>query len=132
MGGALTTSLTVECHETVVILDGGPDAAIAQGDSWPVVAGPESILIAGRIAADSPTIVRIGEEGRKSDFVLAYQGRLATPRRELRLVSAELGNVLGMVEVPDEVTELQIFLTDLDEPDEIYVELSPQPPRQYA
>ncbi len=53
------------------------------------------------------------------------EDELATPDRVLRLVSVE-GDVLAEVPVEDEVTAVAIYLTDLDEPDEIFVALADQ------
>jgi hypothetical protein len=84
------------------ILDGGVDAELPGGSKGPVIAGPEAIFVAGRVAADAPTLVRIGSPGSEGELVRAHAGDLATPDRVLRI---------------------EIFLTDLQEPDEIFVAL---------
>lgn len=104
------------------ILDGGADAELPSGPAAPVLAGPEAVFVAGRVAADAATLVRIGSRGQQGDLVRAYAGDLATPERVLRLVNLT-GDVLAEVAVKEEVTPIEIFLTDLDEPDEIFVAL---------
>jgi hypothetical protein len=102
------------------ILDGGREAGLPSGSAGPILAGPEAIFIAGRVAADAPTLVRIGPPGTQGQLVKAFAGDLATPDRTLRVVNVS-GNVLAEVEVRSSVTPLEIYLTDLDEPDEIFV-----------
>jgi hypothetical protein len=104
------------------ILDGGVDAELPGGSKGPVIAGPEAIFVAGRVAADAPTLVRIGSPGSEGELVRAHAGDLATPDRVLRLVNVT-GDVLAEVRVDQEVTPIEIFLTDLQEPDEIFVAL---------
>jgi hypothetical protein len=104
------------------VLDGGLDAELPDASDGPVLAGPEAIFVAGRVAADAPTLVRIGAPGNQGDLVLAYAGDLATPDHILRARNV-LGDVLAEVHVEGEVTLIQIYLTDLDEPDEIFVAL---------
>jgi hypothetical protein len=116
------TEVQIQARETMFILDGGADAALPSGSSAPVLAGPEAVFVAGRVAADAPTLVRIGSLGQPRDFVRAYAGDLATPDRVLRLVNVA-GDVLAEVPVKEEVTRIEIFLTDLEEPDEIFVAL---------
>ena len=99
------------------ILDGAVDAQLPSGSGGPVLAGPEAIFVAGRVAADAPTRVRIGSLGGQDDLVWAYAGDLATPARTLRLLNV-MGDVLAEVPVDEEVTPIEIYLTDLDEPDE--------------
>lgn len=87
-----------------------------------MLAGPEAIFVAGRVAADAPTVVRIGPSGGEGDLVCAYAGDLATPGYVLRLVTVS-DDVLAEVPVDEAVLRLEIFLKDLEEPDEIYVAL---------
>ena len=116
------SDVQIQARETMFILDGGVGAELPSGSGAPVLAGPEAIFVAGRVAADAPTLVRIGSPGRQGDLVRAYAGDLATPGRVLRLVNVT-GDVLAEVRVDAEVTPVEIFLTDLDELDEIFVAL---------
>ena len=102
------------------ILDGGLDAELPSGSGGPILAGPEAIFVAGRVAADAPTRVRIGQPGTEGDLVEAYEGELKTPERTLRLLNV-MGDVLAEVPVQDAVTRIRIYLTDLEEPDEVFV-----------
>ena len=106
------------------ILDGGLDSQLPSGSGGPVLAGPEAIYVAGRVAADAPTLVKIrsGKPDSATELVRAYAGDLATPDRVLRLLDVT-GNVLAEVSVNETVTPIEIFLTDLDEPDEIFISL---------
>ena len=87
-----------------------------------MLAGPEAIFVAGRVAADAPTIVRFGSRRDQDQLVAAYAGRLATPDRLLRLVNVG-GDVLAQVPVDCKFTTIEIYVSDLDEPDEIVVAL---------
>ena len=107
-------------HESMFILDGGLDAELPAGAGGPILAGPEAIFIGGRVAADASTLVRIGSSGDQGDLVTAYTGDLATPDRVLRVLNV-MGDVLAEVPVNDTITPLEIYLTDLEEPDEIFV-----------
>lgn len=114
----------IQARETMFILDGGDGAELPSGSGGPVLAGPEAIFVAGRVAADAPTLVRIGigSLGQQGDLVCAYAGELATPDRVVRLLNVT-GDALAEVPVKNEVTLVEIFLTDVDEPDEIFVAL---------
>jgi hypothetical protein len=112
----------IRVNESMFILDGGLDAELPAGSGGPILAGPEAIFVAGRVAADAPTLVRIGPPGSPNQLVKAYTGELATPGRILRLLNVN-GSVLAEVAVPEVSTSLEIYLTDLEEPDEIYVAL---------
>ena len=116
------SEVEVRANESMFILDGGLDAELPAGSGGPILAGPEAIFVAGRVAADAPTLVRIGPPGKAEQLVKAYAGELATPDRVLRLVNVD-GDVFAEVAVPDVSTPLEIYLTDLEEPDEIYVAL---------
>lgn len=71
--------------------------------------------------------MRIGSSGSQGELVRAYAGDLASPDRVLRLVNVA-GEVLAEVSVYEEITPIEIFLTDLIEPDEIFVALGgPRP-----
>lgn len=86
--------------------------------------GPEAVFVAGRVEGDAPTLICMGPPGRQDDLILAYAGELATPARVLRIVTVDQ-EVLGEVGVQDDVTQIKIFVTDLEEPDEIHVEICP-------
>lgn len=118
--------LRIEAHESMFVLDGGPDAALPDGSGGPILAGPEALFVAGRVAADAPTVLRVGQPGGQEALVLAYEGLLATPDRRLRVVTV-LGDVLGEVAVPNDETPVQVFLSDLEEPDLIFVAVAPSP-----
>lgn len=109
-----------EVHQSMFIVDGGPDAELPPGTRVPVLAGPEAIFVAGRIEFDAPTVFRMGPTGGERDLVHAYTGEIATPQRALRVVTID-GEVLGQVSVPQTQTRVSIYVTDFDEPDEIYV-----------
>jgi hypothetical protein len=115
----------IEARESMFILDGGLDADLPAGSGGPVLAGPEAIFIGGRVAADAPTLVRIGSPGTQGDLIMAYAGDLATPDRVLRLLNVE-GDVLAEVHVEEKATPVEIYLTDLEEPDEIFVAVGGQ------
>jgi hypothetical protein len=117
------TEVRIQARETMFVLDGGADAELPSGSGAPIVACPEAIFVAGRVAADAATLVRIGSRGGQRDLVRAYAGDLATPERVLRLVNVT-GDVLVEVPVTTKVTPVEIFLTDFDEPDEIFVALA--------
>lgn len=102
------------------VLDGGHEAELPLGSGGPVLAGPEAIFIAGRVAADAETRVRLGTARTERDLVEAYDGELVTPDRILRLLNV-MGDVLAAVPVRDTVTRIRIYLTDMEEPDEIVV-----------
>ena len=102
------------------ILDGGPDSELPTGSGGPVLAGRGAIFVAGRVAADASTVVRIGTSVGHGDLVLAYEGDLETPDSELRLLNI-LGDVLAVVSVCSPVTRITIYLSDLAEPDEVLV-----------
>lgn len=110
----------IRINESMFVLDGGPDAELPAGSGGPILAGPEAIFVAGRVAADAPTLVRIGAPDQPGHLVKAYTGELATPDNTLRLLNVD-GEVLAQIEVPGRTTPLEIYLTDLEEPDEIYV-----------
>ena len=110
----------------MIVLDGGPDAKVPSGSGGPILAGPEAIFVAGRVAADAPTRIRIGAPGSAGELVEAFTGTLATPNRVVRLATVT-GDVLVEVIVPARSTALTIFLSDLEEPDEIYVALDARP-----
>lgn len=112
--------IELRAAESMFVLDGGPEAELPSGSGGPILAGPEAIFVAGRVAADASTLVRIGSPGTEGQLVKAYAGDLATPHRTLRLLNIN-GSVLAEVEVRGSVTPLEIYLTDLDEPDEIFV-----------
>ena len=117
------TDVEIHARETIFVLDGGSDAALPRGSAMPVLVGPEAVFVAGRVAADAPTLVRIGPPRLRDDLVRAYVGALATPQRVLRVVTVT-GDVLAEVSVGDEITRIEIFLSDLEEPDEIHVALA--------
>lgn len=102
------------------VLDGGEEATLPDGSGGPVLAGPEAVFVAGRVASDAPTHLRVGRDRDHAELVLAYRGLLATPNRRLRVVNV-MGDELGEVEVAGVSTEIEVYLSDLDEPDEIYV-----------
>jgi len=104
----------------MLILSGSIEATLPDGSGGPVLAGPEAIFIAGRVVADAPTLVRIGPPGTNGDHVSAYAGTVATPDLMLRLETVE-GDLLGQASVVGSVTPIEIYLTDLEEPDEIFV-----------
>lgn len=116
------SELELAARESMFVLDGGDEAHLPDGSGGPVLAGPEAVFVAGRVAADAPTHLRIGRDRDHAELVLAYRGVLATPSRRLRVVNV-MGDELGEVEVAGNSTEIEIFLSDLDEPDEIYVAL---------
>jgi hypothetical protein len=118
----MTPEVQIQARESMFIFDGGLDAELPAGSGGPVVAGPKAIFVAGRVAADAPTALRIGSPGGQGELVRAYVGDLATPERVLRLVTVT-GHVLAEVPVTGEVISVEIFLSDLDEPDEIFVAL---------
>lgn len=115
-------ALRVEAREGMFVFDGGPDAQLPIGSGGPVLAGPEAIFVAGRVASDASTVVRVGDPGGQGGLVSAYDGVIATPNRILRVVNVEQ-EVLGVVGVPGELTQVRVYLTDPDEPDEIFVAL---------
>jgi hypothetical protein len=118
--GCEVKEVMVNARETMFVLDGGPDAHLPQESGGPVVAGPQAIFVAGRVSADSTTLVRIGPSETPSQLVKAYEGDLETPHRTLRLLNVT-GEVILAVQVHDVVTRVRIYLTDLEEPDEIFV-----------
>jgi hypothetical protein len=113
-------ALRFSVHESMFILDGGPAAQLPRGSGGPVLAGPEAVFVAGRVESDAPTLFRIGQPGGEAGLILAHSGSLATPRCRLRVVSVAQ-EVLGEVSVPGPRTSILIYMTDLDEPDEIFV-----------
>jgi hypothetical protein len=115
--------LQIAANESMFILDGGPNAGLPSGSGGPVLAGPEAIFVAGRVAVDAPTVLRVGGPGGQGSLVPAYSGVLSTPDQVLRVLNIDQV-VLGEVRVPDSLTPISIFLTDLEEPDEIYVAIS--------
>lgn len=104
----------------MVILDGGPDALLPDGSGGPVLAGDEAIFIAGRVAADAPTLIRLGDTGESNALLLAYSGRLATPLGLVRITSV-MGNVLATAAVVTPEAAVSVYLSDFDEPDEILI-----------
>lgn len=65
--------------------------------------------------------MRIGPRGpSERELVKAYEGDLQTPGRTLRLLNA-MGDVLLTAAVHDLVTRVRIYLSDLEEPDEIFI-----------
>lgn len=74
------------------------------------------------MAADAPTLVQIGRPGGEGTLTLAFDGELDTPNHAIRLVNV-IGDVLGEVDVPATKTRIQVFLSNLQEPDEIYIAL---------
>ena len=116
------TGVEISARESIFILDGGADAELPAGSGGPVLAGPQAIFVAGRVAPDAPTIVRIGSRRDQGELVAAYAGHLATPDRLLRLLNVG-GDVLAQVPVDCQVTPIEIYVSDLDEPDEISVAL---------
>lgn len=116
----MMTALQLQVCASMLILDGGPDAALPVGSGGPILAGTEAIFIAGRVESDASTKVRIGIPGEEGQLLHAYTGQLLTPLRQLRVVSVE-GESFGEVTVPDPVTSVSIYLTDFEEPDEIFV-----------
>lgn len=117
----------ISAHESLFIVDGGRDAELPQGSIEPVLAGPEAIVMAGRVACDAPTLFRVASRDSRGDLLLAYSGVLSTPSLILRVVTAEQ-YVLGEVPVAGKRTAISIFVTDLEEPDEILVALEPGEP----
>lgn len=117
--------LRIEVHESMVVLDGGLDAELPEGSGGPVLAGPEAVFVAGRVAADAPTVIRLEHPGDEGDLVLAYEGEIETPERRLRVANV-LGDLLGEVMVASVRSRIQIHLSDFDEPDEILVVVQAQ------
>lgn len=119
--------LRIEARASMVILSGGPDAELPpeteESEAGAVVVpGPEAIFVSGRVEFDAPTLIRIGDAAEVGDLVLAYTGEIATPDRTFQILDTEL-EVLGQVQVPTDQTSLSIYVTDLQEPDEILVVL---------
>jgi len=111
-------------RESMVIVDGGEHAELPGGSGGPVLAGDEAIFVAGRVAADAPTLIRIGDEVATDGLVLAYSGSIRTSDGILRIASIE-GHELVSVPVPTARTTVRIFLTNLQEPDEIAISIAP-------
>jgi len=63
----MTELQTLRLRESMVILDGGAGAALPDGKGGPVLAGPEAVFIAGRVATDAATVVRFVEEAACPD-----------------------------------------------------------------
>lgn len=115
--------LRLEVNESMIVVDGGPDAELPPGSGGPVLAGPEAIFVAGRVEFDAPTVIRVGTADGAGDLVLAYSGALATPQGRLRVVNIDQ-DVLGEVKAPVGQTTVAVYVSDLDEPDEILVAMS--------
>lgn len=112
--------LRLEVRVSMFVLDGGPNAALPEGSGGPILAGREAIFVAGRVELDAPTIFRVGAPGGDSGLILGFSGSILTPRRILRVVTVEQ-EVLGELSVPRATTFLNIYLSDLVEPDEVFV-----------
>lgn len=112
----------LEVRASMFTIEGDPDAELPDGPGGVVLAGPEAIFVAGRVAADAPTMLRIGTSADAGDLVLAYAGEVATPNGVLRVVNTE-EDLLAQVDVPTPSTRVAIYLTNLVEPDEILVAL---------
>lgn len=112
----------------MLILDGGPDAELPPGSGGPVLAGSEAIFIGARVDADAETSVRLtqGTGSRPGQLVEAYSGVLETPERVVRLVNVT-GDVLADLPVPAERTHVVIYLSDLEEPDQVVVAVDGRP-----
>ena len=115
--------VALKVRESILILDGGPDAELPPGSGGPILAGPEAIFVGVRVDVDAETSVRLTEIGTPpAGLVEAYRGTLQTPDRVVRLVNVT-GDVLAEVPVRNEQTPVVIFLSDLEEPDEVVVSL---------
>lgn len=115
------SELALNVHESMVILDGGRDAELPDGSGGPILPGPEAVFIGGRVDVDAHTSIRIGDWGTPpGDLVLAYEGAVETPTNSLRLVDID-GGELASVPVRNLQTPIRIYLTDLQEPDEILI-----------
>lgn len=66
------------------------------------------------------TLFRVGDPGGQGNLILAHTGAIATPGRVLRILNFS-HDVLAEIEVTGLRTSIAIYLTDLDEPDEIFV-----------
>lgn len=115
---------TLRLRESMMILDGGAGAELPDGKGGPVLAGPEAIFIAGRVAADADTVVRFADElGCPHGFVEAYSGVLATPDRRVRLVTVT-DDLLTEVPVAGASTKVTIYVDDRTEPDQVVLALT--------
>jgi hypothetical protein len=116
------TDIDLTVAESMFVLDGGPDALLPDGSGGPVLAGDEAIFVAGRVAADAPTHVIVTTAAPPSSLSLAYSGWLSTPEAVIRLANV-YGDVLAAIEVDEPVSYVRIYLDDLVEPDEIFVQV---------
>jgi hypothetical protein len=113
--------VALNVRESMLIVDGGPDSELPRGSGGPVLAGPEAIFVAGRVDVDADTSVRLTQLGTAwPGLIEAYRGTLETPDRVVRLVNVS-GDVLAELAVPTERTSVVVFVSDLDEPDEVVV-----------
>lgn len=125
----MTNSIQISVYESMFIVDGGSGAALPAGAGGPILAGPEAVFIAGRVEYDAPTLFRVGSDGGQGDLIMAHSGVLATPHRTLRVVNVEQ-EVLGEVTVSGVQTLISVYLTDFDEPDEIFVQIHAEVPEK--
>lgn len=88
-----------------------------------VVAGSSAVFVAGRVQYDAPTLIRVGEAEGTERLTLAHTGVLATPDHRLQIIDMDL-ETLGEIPVRAEATPIEIYVSDLSEPDEILVVVS--------
>jgi hypothetical protein len=107
-----------QLEQSMLIADGGPSSTLPEGRGGPVLAGPEAIFIGCRIDADAATRIVVATElpaDLRSCF-LALDGVLFTPQRIIRLVNV-YDDEFFVLRTAGEETPLQVFLSDLEEPD---------------
>jgi hypothetical protein len=114
------SGLELTAHESMFIIDGGVEARLPEGSGGPVLAGPEAIFIAGRVAADAATHLWMGADLEHGSLILAYTGTLTTPKLQVRITNVN-GDELGVLDVDCHATCVEVYLSDLEEPDEICV-----------
>lgn len=114
-----TSGISFIIREQAVIIDGGPGAELPDRSAPPLAAGPQAVIVMGRVPADAPTTIRVDTQADRAPLIEAYDGTLETPDGYIRIVSV-LDEVFASVPVRGERTRIRIFLTDLDEPDEIH------------
>lgn len=124
--GERPNSITFTLHESMFVLDGHDQAHLPDSAPGPIVAGPEAVVVFGRVSADAPTAfeMRSAVGADRGALIPAYLGLIDTPDLELRVSTAH-GHVLGTIPTTAVVSHIEVLLTDLHEPDKILVLIQP-------
>lgn len=107
---------------SMFVLDGGPNALLPSGSGGSILAGGEAVFVAGRVACDAPTRIRVARSAPPASLALAYSGWLSTPDAVLRVSGVDNERIAEMV-VDATNIYLRIYLDNQDEPDEIFVQV---------